>query len=42
LVDATGKELNMGTSFRFFGIEVIIYPNVSMEVKKIEFLSEHL
>nr|WP_309758140.1 M15 family metallopeptidase [Flavobacterium sp.] len=35
LVDATGKELNMGTSFDFFGIEASHnYPNVSMEVKK--------
>jgi D-alanyl-D-alanine dipeptidase len=34
LVDATGKELNMGTSFDF-GIEASHnYPNVSMEVKK--------
>ena len=35
LVDATGQELNMGTSFDFFGIEASHnYPNVSMEVKK--------
>lgn len=35
LVDAAGKELNMGTSFDFFGIEASHnYPNVSMEVKK--------
>ncbi|MFV8355670.1 M15 family metallopeptidase [Flavobacterium sp. XS1P32] len=35
LVDATGKELNMGTSFDFFGIEASHnYPKVSMEVKK--------
>ena len=35
LVDTTGKELNMGTSFDFFGIEASHnYPNVSMEVKK--------
>ncbi|MFV8333369.1 M15 family metallopeptidase [Flavobacterium sp. GSP14] len=35
LVDASGKELNMGTSFDFFGIEASHnYPNVSMEVKK--------
>lgn len=35
LVDATGKELNMGTSFDFFGIEASHnYPNVSMEIKK--------
>ena len=35
LIDATGKELNMGTSFDFFGIEASHnYPKVSMEVKK--------
>ena len=35
LVDATGKELNMGTSFDFFGIEASHnYPDVSLEVKK--------
>ena len=35
LVDTTGKELNMGTSFDFFGIEASHnYSNVSMEVKK--------
>ena len=35
LVDTTGKELNMGTSFDFFGIEASHnYPDVSLEVKK--------
>lgn len=35
LVDTKGKELNMGTSFDFFGIEASHnYSNVSMEVKK--------
>ncbi len=35
LVDVTGKELNMGTSFDFFGIEASHnYPDVSLEVKK--------
>ena len=35
LVDATGKELNMGTSFDFFGVEASHnYPYISLEVKK--------
>ena len=35
LVDATGKELSMGTSFDFFGNEASHnYPDVSLEVKK--------
>jgi len=35
LVDRFGKELDMGTSFDFFGIEASHnYPNVSEEVKK--------
>ena len=35
LVDATGKELNMGTSFDFFGVESSHnYPYISLEVKK--------
>ncbi len=35
LVDNTGKELDMGTPFDFFGIEASHkYTNVSMEVKK--------
>ena len=35
LVDATGKELDMGTTFDFFGIEASHnYPNLSEEIKK--------
>jgi D-alanyl-D-alanine dipeptidase len=35
LVDSNGKELDMGTSFDFFGIEASHnYPNVSEEVKQ--------
>lgn len=34
LVDATGKELNMGTTFDFFGIEASHnYQNISQEIK---------
>jgi D-alanyl-D-alanine dipeptidase len=35
LVDATGKELDMGTNFDFFGIEASHnYPNLSKEIKQ--------
>jgi D-alanyl-D-alanine dipeptidase len=35
LVDSTGKELNMGTSFDFFGIEAShSYPKISVAIKE--------
>lgn len=35
LVDATGKELDMGTNFDFFGVEASHnYPNLSKEIKQ--------